>query len=322
MHTILISGVTGFIGTALSTRLVSDGRVVRGVVRNPEKKAFLPSGVEPIVLRHSEDNTVLREALSGVDTVIHLAARVHVMREMSTDPLSDFRQINVLGTERLAIMASEQNVKRFVFLSSIGVNGAITDSRPFTEDDTPNPQTAYAQSKWEAERRLREIERRSPMEVVIIRSPLVYGPGNPGNFLELLNLVARGFVLPFGSVKNLRSFIYLENLVDSIVACATHPRAAGQTYVVCDGDDVSTPELIRRIAFALGRPARLIPFPPGLLRVAGRVVNKSAAMESLLGSLTVDCTKLRRETGWKPSYTMRDGLKATAEWFTKSGVTF
>lgn len=319
MKTGLITGATGFIGIALCSRLVGNGMTVRGIVHNPEKKTVLPREVEPVVLRHIEDGPVLREALSGVDTVIHLAARVHVMRETAADPLSDFRQINVLGTQRLAAMASEKKVKRFVFLSSIGVNGNATGAQPFTENDAPNPQNPYTQSKWEAERCLHEISRHSPMEVVIIRSPLVYGPGNPGNFLELLNLVARGMVLPFGSVKNLRSFIYVQNLIDAIVTCSTHPRAVGQTYVVCDEEEVSTPELIRRVAFALGRPARLVPFPPVFLRIAGRVINKSAAVDSLLGSLTIDCSKIRRETGWKPPFTMTDGLKATAEWYRKTG---
>ncbi len=318
MKTVLITGATGFIGTALGSRLASDGLAVRGIVHNPEKKTVLPRRVEPVVLPHIEDGPTLREALSGVDTVIHLAARVHVMHEVAADPLADFRRVNVLGTQRLAAMASEKKVKRFVFLSSIGVNGNATGAQPFTENDTPNPQNPYTQSKWEAERCLHEISGHSPMEVLIIRSPLVYGPGNPGNFLELLNLVARGMVLPFGSVRNLRSFIYLENLVDAIITGSTHPRAAGQTYVVCDGEDVSTPELVRRVAFALGLPARLIPFLPGLLRIAGRVANRSAAVESLLGSLTVDCSKIRSETGWKPPFTMTEGLKATAEWYNKS----
>ncbi len=257
------------------------------------------------------------EALVGVDVVIHAAARVHVMKENAVDPLAAFRLVNVAGTERLASMAARAGVRRFVFLGSIGVNGNMTHEQPFTEEDKPRPYIPYTLSNLEAEQVLKEISARTGTEVVIIRSPLVYGPFNPGNFLRLLNLIDRGLPLPLASVGNRRSLIYLENMVDAIITCINHPKAAGQTYLVSDGEDVSTPELIRRVAAALGRPARLFPFPPSLMRFAGRLTGKSEAVDRLFGSLVVDSSKIRRELGWKPPYTVEQGLKETGEWFKK-----
>ena len=240
-----------------------------------------------------------------------MSIRVHIMKETVSNPLSEFRRVNVAGTEQLVLMAEKAGVRRFVFLISIGVNGSITHGQPSTEADKPCPHSPYTQSKFEAEQVILRITSETGMEVVIIRPPLVYGTGNPGNFLQLLNVIAKGWPLPFASIKNLRSFIFVENLVDAIVTCINHPKAAGQTYLV----DVSTAELIRRVAAALGRPARLFPFPPSFMRFTGKLFGKSGAVERLVGSLTIDSSKIRRELGWKPPYTMEQGLKETAEWF-------
>ncbi len=321
MSTILVTGATGFIGKALCKRLIRDGFIVKGTVRSLDKRALLPAAAEAVLLERLDDEASLLLALAGVDTVVHLAARVHILREQAAEPLDEFRRINVTGTEAFATLAAKMGIKRFVFLSSIGVNGTVSGPRPITEDDTSNPQNDYARSKWEAEQRLRDVARGSTMEVVIIRAPLVYGPENPGNFLDLLRVVYRGMVLPFASVNNRRSFIYLGNLVDVLIACMMHPRAAGQTYIVSDGEDVSTPELIRLVAMALDRPTYLVPCPPCLLRAAGGLIGKSSSMERLLESLVVDIGKIRRELGWKPFYTMKEGLRETADWFRSARLS-
>ena len=237
------------------------------------------------------------------------------MKETVSNPLSEFRRVNVAGTEQLVLMAEKAGVRRFVFLISIGVNGSITHGQPSTEADKPCPYSPYTQSKFEAEQVILRITSETGMEVVIIRPPIVYGTGNPGNILQLLNVIAKGWPLPFASIKNLRSFIFVENLVDAIVTCINHPKAAVQTYLVSDGEDISTPELIRKVSAALGRPARLFPFPPSLIRFAGKLFGKSDAVERLVGSLTIDSSKIQRELGWKPPYTMEQGLKETGEWF-------
>jgi len=208
-------------------------------------------------------------------------------------------------------------VKRLVFLSSVKVNGEGR-LNPYTETDEPKPEDPYGVSKHEAEEILRKVAAETGLEVVIIRPPLVYGPGVKANFLRLLRVADCGVTLPLGSINNKRSFVYLGNLVDAIAVCMKHPGAAGQTYLVSDGEDVSTPELIRRVALSLGKPARLLPFPPGMLHLAGRLSGNSDAVERLIGSLQVDSSKLRRELGWHPPFTMEQGLKETAEWYTTS----
>jgi nucleoside-diphosphate-sugar epimerase len=257
-------------------------------------------------------------ALQGVDTVIHLAARVHVMRDTASDPLGEFRRVNASGTARLARQAARAGVRRFVFLSTVGVNGKLSARGPFTESDHPRPHNDYAVSKLEAEVALAEIAFETGLELVVVRAPLVYGPGNPGNFLALLGSVSRGIPLPLASIENLKSFVYSANLADALACCASHPGAVGQTFLVSDGEDVSTPQLLRRVACALGRPSRLLPFPVGLLRLAGTLAGKTAALERLLGSLQVDSSKIRRELGWTPPYSMEQGLAATALWYTSS----
>ena len=244
-----------------------------------------------------------------------VSIRVHVMNETVANPLSEFRRVNVAGTEQLAMMAEKAGVRRFAFLSSIGVNGNITHDLPFIEKDKPRPYNPYTLSKFEAEQVVLRITSETGMEVVVIRAPLVYGPEVKANFLGLFKIVDRGIPLPLASINNHRSLIYLGNLVDAITSCINHPKAAGQTYLVSDDEDVSTPELIRRVAAALGRPARLFPFPPSLMRFAGKFLGKSDAVDRLVSSLTIDRSKIRRELGWKPPYTMEEGLKETGEWF-------
>ena len=315
MRGILITGAKGFVGSVLCDRMLHEDWKVHGTVRSSSGFASLPAGIVCVHIQSIGPDTDWSNALIGIDTVVHLAARVHVTKETATDPLAAFRQVNVLGTERLAQMAVKAGIQRFIFLSSVGVNGNVTYECPFTEEDELHPHNPYALSKLEAEQELNRVASESGMEVVIIRSPLVYGPGNPGNFLRLLSVVDRSLPLPFASVTNRRSLIYIRNLIDAIVTCTAHPKAAGQTYLVSDGEDVPTPELIRRVAAALGKPDRLFPFPPALMKIAGRLTGKSEAVERLIGSLVVDSSKIRNELGWKPPFTMEEGLKETARWF-------
>ena len=311
---VLVTGATGFVGGALISRLVDSGRFgVRAAVRR--ESGELLAGVEQIVVGDLTPNTDWQQALVGVDAVVHLAARVHVMNDTASDPLSAFRQVNVAGTERLARMAATNGAKRFVYISSVKVNGegALT---PYSEDASA-PEDPYGISKWEAEQGLHKVAEDTGLEVVILRPPLVYGPGVKANLLSLFNIVDRGIPLPLASVSNHRSLIYVGNLVDAIVTCINHPKASNQTYLVSDGEDVSTPELIRRVAAALGRPARLFHFPPSLMGFAGKLLGKSEAVERLVSSLTIDSSKIRRELGWRPPYTMEEGLRETGEWFKR-----
>jgi len=308
----LVTGASGFIGSRLCKVAVEKGLSVSRVVRYAR-------GVDCVAVDEIGPETEWAAILEGVDSLVHLAARVHVMDDAGDDPLTEFRRVNVDGTTKLANQAACSGVRRLVFISSVKVNGEATRLRkPFTIMDAPDPQDPYAVSKHEAEQSLHRVAKESGLEVVILRSPLVYGPRVKANFLRLLKVVECGIPLPLASVNNRRSLIYLENLVDAIITCIKHPKAAGQTYFVSDGEDVSTPELIQRISSSLGRPSRLFPFPPVFLKVAGIITGKSVSMDRLLGSLTVDCSKIRRELDWEPPYTMDQGLKETAKWYEKS----
>lgn len=315
---ILITGANGFVGSALCHGLLESGFLVREGVRNPEQLQSYErlSSSERVVLHDRSTETETRRALHDVQTVVHLAARVHVLSERVSDPISEFRQINRVWTEQLARLAASQGVHRFVFLSSIKVNGEQS-VRPFTERDPAKPQDPYGVSKWEAEQILARISNQTGMETVIVRSPLVYGPGVRGNFLELLKAIRLGIPLPLGLVQNHRSLIYRGNLVDALMRCVTDRRAAGQTYLVSDGDDLSTPELIRRLGLAMGKSARLWPVPSTILRFLGRLVNQSGAIERLTGSLQVDISKIRLELQWRPAFSVEVGLAETADWFLR-----
>lgn len=316
---ILVTGANGFVGAALCRRLHSSGLLVRGAVR--DRARLLQHGdpeskdLEWVVLhdRSPEDET--RHALQDVSAVVHLAARVHVMADRAEDPLREFRQVNTDWTERLARSAALQGVRRFVYLSSIKVNGE-RNARPFTEQDPPNPQDPYGISKWEAEQALARVSSQTGLECVVVRSPLVYGAGVGGNVLQLLHIIRRGIPLPLASVHNRRSLIYLGNLADALACCVKDVRAAGQTYLVSDGEDLSTPELIRRLANALGLPARLWPVPLSMLRWIGSVAGKQAMIDRLLGSLQVDSSKIRKELDWYPLYSVGQGFSETAAWYS------
>ncbi|MDB5866693.1 MAG: NAD-dependent dehydratase [Betaproteobacteria bacterium] len=310
---ILVTGANGFVGRALCAELARRGHEVVAAVRDARHAAGLPGRtVEVGTLRPDTDWSA---ALEGVDVVVHLAARVHVMKENASDPLAAFRALNVAATQRLADAAAAARVKRFVYVSSIKVNGESTHELPFTEADRADPQDPYGLSKWEAEQALWMIARAGSLELTIVRPPLVYGPGVGGNFLRLMHWVQRGIPLPLGSIKNRRSMIYNDNLASALVACATHPAAAGHTFLVSDGMELSTPDLIRRLGEGMGVPARLLPVPAGLLTMGATLARKAAEVDRLTGSLVIDGSGIRTVLGWSPPFSVDEGLKATARWF-------
>lgn len=304
---ILVTGATGFVGTALIDRLVRDGQhAVRASVRRTDYR------MGPDVEVSKGDLTPgskWQHGLTGVNAVVHLAARVHIMRETDANPLEAFRQTNVLGTLELARQAADAGVKRFVYLSSIKVNG---ESGTYKESDPPAPEDAYGISKLEAEVGLRELAANSGMSVVIVRPPLVYGPGVRANFRALTKAIASGIPLPLGAIHNRRSLIGLDNLVDFILLCVEHPDAANETFMVSDGEDLSTTSLVRRLAHAMGRPARLIPVPVPLLMAAATLLGRRDVARRLVGSLCVDITKARQRLGWVPPISMDEELRRTA----------
>ncbi|MFP6775097.1 MAG: NAD-dependent epimerase/dehydratase family protein, partial [Alphaproteobacteria bacterium] len=255
-------------------------------------------------------------AVCGVNVVVHTAARVHVMHEQSGNVINIYRRTNVDGTLNLARQAADAGVKRFIFLSSIKVNGEFTcPDRFFTAEDVPNPLDAYSVSKLEAEQGLYEIGAQRGMEIVCIRPPLVYGPRVKGNFLSMMRWLDRGVPLPLRAVHNRRSLIALDNLVDLIVTCLDHPAAANQTFPLSDDEDLSTSDLLRRMCVALDRPVRLLPIPPSVIRLAMKLVGKEEMALRLLGDLQVDFSKTKRLLGWRPSVSVDQGLKKTAEWY-------
>jgi nucleoside-diphosphate-sugar epimerase len=309
---VMVTGASGFVGHATCARFVTKGMNVVGTVRRLPLQP-LP-GVDYRIASDVSKDTDWCEALKGVSTVVHCAARVHVMRETTADPLQEFRRINVGWTGRLAQLAALQGVRRVVYLSSIKVNGEQTVV-PFTEQDSPNPQDAYGVSKWEAEQALAQVSTQTGMETVIIRSPLVYGPGVRGNFLQLLNILSRSTPLPLASIRNQRSLVYLGNLVDAMARCVQDPRAAGRTYFVSDGEDLATPDLVRRLGIAMGSNVRLLPCPTPFLYWIGQVAGKREIIDRLAGSLQVNSSKIRTELDWHPPFTVDDGLSETAAWF-------
>ena len=319
MPTALITGATGFVGQAMCRKLLACGWNVSGTIRPAlHDMSELPPGVAPCSVGSLGPGTDWRKALSGIDVIVHLAARVHIMKETAEDSLMEFRQVNTHATERLARMAAQTGVRRLVFLSTIKVNGESTGNQAFTETDAPNPQDNYALSKWEAEQALKRVAAETGLDLVVLRSPMVYGPVVKGNFLRLLQAVQRGMPLPFASIRNRRSIVFLGNLVEAIIICMTHTQAKGKTYLVSDDEQISTAELISRIARALGRPARLWPFPAELLRIAAMLAGKSTEADRLLNSLLVDSSKIRSELGWKPSASLDQGLAETARWFLQT----
>ena len=301
---VLITGANGFVGGALVSALSGAGHTVVPTVRGA------PSLPNQVLVGEIGPATDWDRALVGCEAVVHLAARVHVMRDEASDPLAEFRRVNSEGTLKLAREAAKAGVKRFVFISTIKVNGEGRDE-PYRETDVPAPEDAYAVSKWEAEQGLHRIAQETGLEVVILRPPLVYGPGVKANFLRLIQTVARGWPLPLGAIRNRRSVLYLGNFVDAIRRCVEHPAAAGQTFLLDDGQAVSTPDLIRAVARAVGRPARLLAVPVGLIEFVGALLGMRAAVARLAGSLYVDSSAIRSRLGWVPPFSMEAGLAAT-----------
>lgn len=309
----LVTGATGFVGGALLERLLATpGQTVLAAVRDLSRR--LPPGVEHTCIASLAPDADWRSGLAGVDTVYHLAARVHVMHDTVDDPMAAYRHTNVDGTLQLARQAAAAGVRRFVFVSSIKVNGEQTQKgRPCQADDTPAPGDPYGRSKLEAEQGLRRLAGETSLEVVVVRPPLVYGPGVKANFLRMMNWLKHGIPLPFGAIDNRRSLVALDNLVDLLFVCGQHPAAAGQTFLAGDGEDLSTTELLRQLGQALARPARLIPVPAPWLESALGLIGKRDLAQRLCGSLQVDIAKARALLDWTPPVQVEQGLRRTAQ---------
>jgi len=316
LRKLLVTGGTGFVGRAVIERLASAKRTLVVTGRSVTQLAAYEENIEfhRIMLDEKADWTL---ALAGVETIIHTAARVHMMKDKAENPLVEFRATNVTGTVTLARQAAQVGVKRFIFISSIKVNGEGTLlGCPYTADDVPAPVDFYGISKMEAELALKELAVKTGMEVVIIRPVLVYGPGVKANFLSMMHWLDKGIPLPLGALRhNRRSLVALDNLIDLIVTCIDHPAAANQTFLVNDGEDLSTTELLQRMAKALDRPARLLRFPPGLLLAAATLLGKKDIAQRLCGSLQVDIEKTRSLLGWNPPVSVDEALKRTAKHF-------
>ncbi|WP_415846313.1 UDP-glucose 4-epimerase family protein [Stutzerimonas zhaodongensis] len=304
---ILLTGATGFVGKALLAELARRGQAVVATARQAQQLAGAERCIQIADLNGDID---WQRALFGIDVVIHAAARVHVLHEQAADPLTEFRRANADGTLVLARQAAEAEVRRFVFISTIKVLGEQTlPDSPFRADDVPRPTDPYGVSKREAEDDLLALAAETGMEVVVIRPPLVYGPGVKGNFASMIKLVEKGLPLPLGAIQNKRSMVGIGNLVDLISRCVDHPAAANQVLLAGDGEDLSTTELLRSVAEAMGKPARLIPVPAGMLTLCATLLGKKAMAQRLLGSLQVDISKTRNLMGWTPPYSVREGLR-------------
>lgn len=337
MKKILVTGASGFVGRALCSALLTQGHMVRAAVRS---MGAIPSseGLDAILVGEVDARTDWSADLARVDCVIHCAARAHVMHETETDALAAYRVVNVAGTQRLAEQAAAFGVRRLVFLSSIKVSGDQTAlGDPFCVDGSPrgfaardeemkasprdgeaNPKDPYGISKWEAEQALWAVSAQTGLEVVVVRPPLVYGPGVKGNMLRLLRWVARGVPLPLGAVHNQRSLMGLSNLVDLLLRCADHPAAAGQIFLASDGQDLSTPQLIRLMAQGMNGPARLLPVPVALLQASGSLLGKRGEIDRLVGSLQVDSRHTQAQLGWTAPVSVADGVREMARWYAGS----
>lgn len=313
--TALVTGATGFIGRALCAKMLRQGWKVRGAFRQVKQDDPALDAMEWFRTGPIGPDTDWSQALEGVDVVVHLAARVHTPDEPTAGSLEVFRTVNVLGTGRLARMARRAGVKRFIFLSSIKVNGEGREL-PYRESDPPDPRGAYGISKFEAERTLADIAGDTGLQTVVLRCPLVYGEGVKANFRSLIRLAGSGLPLPFNGVRNQRSFLYLGNLTDAIILCAVHPAAAGEIFMVCDGQDLSTPELIRMIARAMNRKPILFSLPCGVLSALSRFVGKQGDMDKFSRTLIVDSSRIRSKLGWKPPFTVEEGIRETIRHYT------
>jgi nucleoside-diphosphate-sugar epimerase len=318
LRRVVVTGANGFVGNHVCRRLVESGKEVTACIRTQADESLLgaiPGRLSVHRIPSVGSDADLASVFSSADGVIHLAGRAHVMHETAANPLDEFRKVNVGGTETLASIAAEQGVKRFIYMSSIKVNGETTNGHPFHADDVPGYSDFYGQSKWEAEERLRQIAAGTTMQWVVVRPPLVYGPGVRGNFLTLLRSVFRGLPLPLGSLHNRRSLVSVFNLSDFVCLLLDHPAAANSRFLVSDQHDLSTPDLLRRMAEALHCPSRVLPCPEMILHMAGTVLGRRSVTQRLCSSLVVDTQKTTDSLRWSAPTTLSWGLSRTAEWF-------
>ncbi|EKE00518.1 MAG: NAD-dependent epimerase/dehydratase [uncultured bacterium] len=325
MKTMLITGVSGFIGQALSRSLLNTNYGIKGIIR-PKKYSlprFLNNNQDFFTIDPSKSDLGLTDAISNVDTVIHLAARVHITHETASDPLLAFCEVNLELTKKLMECAIKARIRRFIFISTLNlyVDGSCYDDKIFNEKDEVNPQTPYAISKHEAEQYLSDIAKKTDVEVVIIRPPLVYGPRVKANFLSLLKLTKTGLPLPVGLLHSKRSMISVNNLVDFIICCIEHPSAANETFLISDDCDISTKELFSKLIKLFGKRPMLLPIPPKLLHTLGCLLGKKEIVDRLCAPLQVDIAKAKTLLNWKPIQTLDDGLKETVEWYKKEHLS-
>lgn len=310
MRNVLITGANGFIGRAVMARFLDEGCGVRGSVRS---ESLASQNENFVFVPDLSDTTDWSLVLKGINTVVHTAARVHVMNDLALEPLTEYRKINLNGTIKLANQCVEAGVERFVFLSSVKVCGERTEvGVPFKIEDDPAPVDPYGISKMETERELFALAQDTNLEIVVIRPPLVYGPGVKANFRNMMLWIDRGFPLPLGSINNKRSLVALDNLVDFIITCSVNPNAGNNSFFVSDGDDVSTPELVRYLSQALGRNSRIFSLPEAILALGAKLIGKEAAFQRLCGSLQVDISRSHSVLGWKPLVSIEEGMKRVA----------
>ncbi|MEQ9370539.1 MAG: NAD-dependent epimerase/dehydratase family protein [Coleofasciculus chthonoplastes F3-SA18-01] len=322
MNSILITGAKGFIASHLMPYLDKPDRQITAAIRDRCSSNQFPSSVISVTIGDINGDTNWQQALKNIDTVIHLAARAHILGEEILNPEAEFLRINTDGTANLVQRSIQAGVKHFIFISSVGAMATLSD-HPLRETSPCQPDTPYGRSKLQAEQALIALASQSNMTWTILRPTLVYGSGNPGNMERLIKLINRGLPLPFGLANNRRSLLYVGNLVDAIATCLTHPNAKNQTFLVSDGQDLSTPELIRKIAYHLERPCHLLPVPPSLLKLAGHLGDtieqftksplplNTSTIDRLLGSLVVDSSHIRNTLNWEPPYTVDEGLSKT-----------
>ena len=312
MTRVLVTGATGFVGVALCELLARRGYVVRAALR--DDRLMPPCISEKVVVGDMSPTTDWQEALRGVDAVLHIAARVHILRDAVANS-GLYMETNALGTQRLGKESAQAGIRRFAYLSSVKVNGEETTQHAYSADDDPHPRDAYGTSKWVGEKHIMEVAATTGMETVVVRSPLVYGPGVRANFLRLLRWVDREWPLPFGSIKNERSCVSIWNLCDLLVHVLEHPQAPSRTWMVSDGEDVSTPELISRLGKAMSRRVRLMPIPVGALRLLGGLIGRGAEIARLCNSLVVNIEPTCRELQWSPPVKMDEALARTVNWY-------